>query len=648
MVWISIYSSLPLFVSSILFIFLNIKLFMGGLPLKEKVLKSIVVFLTSFFCCYLSAALICDFVLGKMPVYSNTRIIIEYVILLLMIFLFASLYHIYVAKRIEEPYPIEYTLFIYYQFVNAGFTSEVLGDSEISKIILNIALFIFWYTLFKDDLEFVKKNSDVSERYVFIILQNIMWVLIFAINTCLYLYGDNHEVNEVFVLWIQWITLGLYITNFVLVKAMLHSMRVRRENEIIRSTDEVTGLMNGAYFKLMVNSIVNGELKEDFAICYYNIGEFTSYNEKYGFQKGNELLKQIGSILNKVHSRYAVVSRLSDDHFGVCAPKEGIDKQAKLIHGLVKGVHMGAGIEINCGIYCIKAEDTEPSLCLDKAKFACDTLKDNASSVIRYYDTELDNAIKRERYIVDNIDKAIAYGHIEVYYQPIISAQTGEIINYEALARWNDPIYGMISPADFVETLEQHYKIHKLDQHVIRRVGQDLKRLSKDGYDEVPVSVNISRRDLQMMDAIAYVDSVVENCGITKDMFIIEITETSIADDVEFMLAEMNRFRENGYKVWLDDFGSGYSSLNILKDFEFDGIKLDMLFLRTFNDRSKRIVNSLINMSKKLEICVLAEGVEEKEQLDFLKDIGCDKAQGYLISKPEPLPNILKRFYDKE
>ena len=642
----SIYDCLPMIVSAVLFIIVNIRIFMKNMPVWKRALESVVVFLVSFLCCkYLAEHIeqyVVSFLADRVNISVSGIISVNFWTQFVMILLFVSLYHVLVSRRIDPQCPIDFSMFIYYQFVNADCIARLLGESTPSYILLEAALFIFWLCSFKEDLEYVREESVYFDKYVFIILQNIVWILISALCIAPGLLPDGTSEN--IRIWLRWISLGLYVTNIIIVKAMMHAMRVRAENARIRNTDETTGLMSGEYFRMKLNDLVNSEQKTGYAICYYNIVHFTAYNEKNGFEAGNTLLREVGSVLRKVHQHNALVARLSDDHFAVCAPKEKIESEVKLIHGLVRGIQMGAGVEIITGIYYFKQEDTEPRLCIDRAKYACDTLKSTAPLPYRTYDKELDDKVKRERYIVENIDKALAYGHIEVYYQPIISAISGKVINCEALARWNDPVYGMISPTDFVEILEQHYKIHKLDQHVIRKVCQDLNELKGGGYNTVPVSVNLSRRDMQMMDAVSYVDTTLKTYNISKDMIIIEITETAIADDVNYMLAQMARFREAGYKVWLDDFGSGYSSLNILKDFEFDGIKLDMLFLRSFNSRSQQIVGSLINMSKSLSISVLAEGVENEEQLGFLKDIGCDKAQGYLISRPEPIATIKENF----
>ncbi len=244
------------------------------------------------------------------------------------------------------------------------------------------------------------------------------------------------------------------------------------------------------------------------------------------------------------------------------------------------------------------------------------------------------------KHVIQNIDAALEKGWVKVYYQPVIRALTGQLCGAESLARWIDPEYGFLSPDKFIGPLELGKQIHKLDCWIVDKVCSDISERLNKGLDAVPVSVNFSRLDFEAADMLQVVEDAVEKYDIPKDYIHIEITESMIASDAALMAKVIADFRKAGYEVWMDDFGSGYSSLNLLKDYHFDTLKLDMEFLSSFNDKSKAIMTYTISMSKDIGIRTLAEGVETEEQIAFLKSIGCGKLQGYFYGKPMPIDDF--------
>ena len=250
------------------------------------------------------------------------------------------------------------------------------------------------------------------------------------------------------------------------------------------------------------------------------------------------------------------------------------------------------------------------------------------------------------RYVVENIDKAIAENWITVYYQPVVRTITGELCGMEALARWMDPNYGMLPPDSFIGVLEKARLIHKLDSYIIKRACQDYARSMAEDERTVTVSFNLSRLDFKLMDVHSVIEDEIRANRVPRDAFRVEITESVMESDDRTMHEAIDRFWDKGLRVWMDDFGSGYSSLNVLKDYHFDTLKIDMIFLRNFDSRSREIVKSVVDMSKRLGVHTLAEGVETEEQLEFLKSIGCEKAQGYYIGKPMSYDDV--RAYIKE
>lgn len=247
-------------------------------------------------------------------------------------------------------------------------------------------------------------------------------------------------------------------------------------------------------------------------------------------------------------------------------------------------------------------------------------------------------------YILAHFDEALEKGWIELYVQPVVRILTGDLCNFEGLARWNDPVYGLLPPGKFIPVLEEAHEIHKLDMYLVELICRSLRCWMDHGHSTVPISFNLSRLDFDAVDVFATIETLRRQYEVPRDLLRIEITESIIAQEGDKVHDVLEKLRSSGYEVWMDDFGSGYSSLNILNEVDVDLLKLDMAFLRKFTAKSRKIVVSIINMAKRLEMRTLAEGVENEEQLDFLRHIGCDRAQGFLFSQPLPVEQVLQKM----
>lgn len=252
-----------------------------------------------------------------------------------------------------------------------------------------------------------------------------------------------------------------------------------------------------------------------------------------------------------------------------------------------------------------------------------------------------------EDYVVNYIDEAIANHWIEVYYQPVIRTITGDLCGSEALARWNDPRYGLLSPFHFVPALEKSGDIYKLDLYIIEEVCKDMHTALTTQCNAFPLSVNLSRLDFLNDDLVERINALTKKYDVPQQFINIEITESIFVEDLGMIGKFIDAFHQSGYHVWMDDFGSGYSSLGVLKDFDFDEIKIDMSFLRNFNEKGKKIIESVVRMAKSIGIQTLAEGVETEEQYEFLKSIGCEKIQGYYFGKPIPKHHFLAHCQER-
>lgn len=410
--------------------------------------------------------------------------------------------------------------------------------------------------------------------------------------------------------------------------------------------DELTGLLNlnGALSHIQRHaSDADGGYS---VIVYLNVMNFKAFNQQYGFVGGNEFLRGLASEIQSIFSD-GVIARTGGDQFIILSKtltEEVIRVKLLELRKASQKHEKSLTMHIKAGVYIAEGNETDPVIMIDRAKIACDAIIRLYDKNVNFYNEELKKKNELKQYVIDGFENAFKKKYFKVFYQKEIRALTGKVCGYEALARWIDPTYGIISPAIFVEVLEEVHLIYKLDLYMIDRVCKELKDDIDYGMAVVPISVNLSQLDFELCDIKSEIDNIREKYGIPTYLLNIEITESAIASGETFLRDQINRFREDGYQVWMDDFGSGYSSLNNLKIYDFDVLKIDMNFLKSFetNKRSKVILATIVNMAKELGMHTLAEGVETKEQYEFLRDIGCEKLQGYLFGKPKPYEEFVK------
>ena len=244
---------------------------------------------------------------------------------------------------------------------------------------------------------------------------------------------------------------------------------------------------------------------------------------------------------------------------------------------------------------------------------------------------KLREELELRAYVAAHIDEAVEKKYLQVYYQPAVRTLTGKLPGMEALVRWHDPVYGLLTSNQFIPVLEEERLTDKLDAFVVRECGRQLRQRLDEKKPVVPVSFNIFRLDFQLTDPYAVVEAIVQEYNLPRGLLRVELTETAMVSDSEKIMHMIDRFRS-----------SGYSSLNVLKDYHFDELKIDMEFLRVFNDTSRKIITSVVMMAKAIGIHTLAEGVETREQVEFLRSIGCEKIQGYYYGRLMPYELLLE------
>lgn len=414
--------------------------------------------------------------------------------------------------------------------------------------------------------------------------------------------------------------------------------------------DELTGLPDAQLFRMRAGEMLSNDAKraEGLSVVFCDIEEFKTYNLKYGYVAGDDLLKFLADTLLEAFPG-CPIARLNSDRFCILAPTDQLFEKLELVHDAVRGFRSNSNAELKAGIYDIVDDAVSISQAQDYARLACDSIKGRYDITWRRFDDELNQEVSRRQYIVDNLSTAINSGWIEAYFQPIVRATSGKVCGMEALVRWNDPELGMLPPNEFIDVLEEARLIHKLDIQMVKQVCELVSQRLTEHKECPDVSLNLSRLDYQLCDIFSIIDEIVERSGVPRNLLHIEFTESAFTEDAEFFTQVIGQFRDAGYQVWMDDFGSGYSSLNLLKDYEFDVLKIDMEFLRGLEKsvRTRDIVLSVVDMAKKLGIQTLAEGVETEEQFKFLQSIGCEMLQGYYFSKPRPVDEIAHVLEDE-
>ena len=404
--------------------------------------------------------------------------------------------------------------------------------------------------------------------------------------------------------------------------------------------DELTGLSTMTAFMEQAGR----EIEKGAAVfLYFNMENFRLVNQRYGFQAGNQLLIHIAQVLSDIFGAVPM-ARLNDDRFVVMTRIAHVALEVERARTAIYEAEPRLSLVVKVGVYEPEPGVTDIALILDRAKLACDSIKGMYDRDIAWFDPSMEEALNLRTYLVTHFYEAIEKGWIEVYYQPEVRALTRRVCGFEALARWRDPERGLISPGVFVPVLEDAHLVDRLDLYVLQRVCEDLQRIRKDAaMDVTHISVNLSRVDFQLNDMLQEVEIICRAHGVPREFLHIEITESALNESDTFLKTEIGRLRGQGFELWMDDFGSGYSSLNNLKDFQFDVLKIDMAFLRDFatKPQSRVILSAVVDMAKKLGLHTLAEGVETEEQYAFLKSIGCETLQGYLFSPPVPLVEIL-------
>lgn len=438
-----------------------------------------------------------------------------------------------------------------------------------------------------------------------------------------------------------------YIGSFWTVRDRTEVVEELHKEHYRATHDHLTGLYNEEWFYEKVKETLNNEQEEAFYIVCSDIQNFKFINDIFGKQIGDELLIKMAGRLRERIKIGGVYGHLEHDRFALLIKKKDFDPT--IFKDIPKEVHTNRDLSYPVNIFLGVYEITDRTMSVyemcERAIMAVHTLKGNFNLEIAYYDEELRDSVLKEQELTGDLERAIEEREIQIYLQPQFTGD-GRMVGAEALVRWLHPTRGMVMPGEFIEIFEQNGLIVKLDQHIWRLACEHLKRWKERGWEDKYISVNISPTDFHFIDIFATFMDLIKEHEISPKNLRLEITETAMITNLEKQLELIEKLRNAGFIVEMDDFGSGYSSLNMLKDIRVDVLKFDLHFLRNSSDieRSRKIIKSLMELSRELEMPAISEGVETEEQVEFLKGIGCDLFQGYYFAKPMDVKTFEEKY----
>ena len=411
--------------------------------------------------------------------------------------------------------------------------------------------------------------------------------------------------------------------------------------------DSLTDLFTKDYLYERIRKELDAHPEEKYMILHIDVVNFKLVNDIFGQQFGDEVLQSIARLLKKSLGDKGVYGRISGDTFGVLALKKDlrVDLMEKdLSRFTVKDGTMEHHVLVHIGAYEVVEKDLDVQIMFDRALLAMRTIEDEYQTHVAFYDEKIRSEVLWAQQISAQLSEALRERNVVPYLQPIVDT-SGKIVGAEALARWIHPKDGFLSPASFIPVFEKNGMIIEIDRYMWRCACEILASWQKMGRD-LFVSVNISPKDFFFMDITEEFENLVKEYGIDPGKLRIEITETVMMTDVDKRMRMLDALRRDGFIVEMDDFGSGYSSLNLLKDMPVDVLKIDMTFLSktTEDNKAKTILQNIIQLSEDLGIFSLTEGVETEDQLTMLSDMGCKLFQGYYFSKPLPMPEF-EQYY---
>lgn len=482
--------------------------------------------------------------------------------------------------------------------------------------------FKVWFLQEVKDLEVYVLQDIAIHAYDFLML--IMSIALFGI------------MIAVFILY--------YLISFI---SVIVSMR--KTTKIIY-TDLITGGNNWLHFvKKGTGLLKRKSVPHAYAVVHLKMRKYRSFCTCFGVKEGEELIEKLYHVLKKNIKHNEIMAHKENAEFGLLlayTDEQQLCARIEMLENAMDAVLPKMKLYFAVGIYKVQQKERDIEQLYNNALLACDMLGEEAENQIAFFDVEMNKQKLWERKVEDDMDAALVNHEFQVYLQPKISTAQETLAGAEALVRWIHPQEGFIPPNKFIPIFERNGFILKLDDYMLEEIARQQAEWIKQGRKVVPISVNVSRAHFTKEDLAEHICSIVDKYHVPHRVIELELTESAFFDDKKVLLQTVKKLREAGFIVSMDDFGAGYSSLNSLKELQIDVLKLDADFFRGVDvqERGLLIVSEVIDLAKKLNMKIVAEGIESREQVDFLTEQECDLIQGYFFAKPMPIREFEEKY----
>ncbi len=502
--------------------------------------------------------------------------------------------------------------------------------------------------------ELFRRMDNTSEYAMYNSLINLsIWYVLGMDGCVVYVLNDvpiygTDLIGMVIMLVLSVILITVFAIYYIF--SFIGVIRSERRTTKIIYTDMITGGNNWFYFIKKGTSILKKNRgKKNYAVVHLCMHKYHSFCTCFGVQKGEELLAKFYQVLRKKLRHNELIAYHENAQFGLLlaySSQEELEQRIEMLEEAMKQSVPNVKLYFGFGVCFAEVKQKDVEMLYNNAFTACELHGEDTEHKIAFFDEEMNKQKLWERKVEDDMERALAAGEFKVYLQPKISAAEEKLAGAEALVRWIHPKEGFIPPNKFIPIFENNGFILKLDDYMLEEVARQQAEWIAQGRTIVPISVNVSRAHFTREDLAEHICKIVDKYKVPHDVIELELTESAFFDDKKVLLNTVKKLRENGFPVSMDDFGAGYSSLNSLKELTIDVLKIDADFFRNVEEveRGMLIVSEVIDLAKKLNMKIVAEGIESRDQVDFLVQQECDLIQGYFFAKPMPVEEFVEKY----
>ncbi|MBQ8171680.1 MAG: EAL domain-containing protein [Oscillospiraceae bacterium] len=499
----------------------------------------------------------------------------------------------------------------------------------------------------EEDIEYMGYDDMPTARMKLWLVIPVNGLEVLVLNNVPVYYTDLLMMGVCIILCS--ILIAVFVIYYVI--SMISMFRSMHKTTKIIYTDMVTGGDNWLMFIKKGTSLLkkNKKARCNYAVLHLKMRKYRSFCTCFGVNKGQELIEKFYATLKNEIQRNEVTAHHENAAFGLLleyTDAAQLEERIRKIESMLSEALPGIKTYFGVGVYLIGQGENDIEQLYNNAMIACEMLGEESENKIAYFDVEMNNRKLWERKVEDDMDRALANREFQVYLQPKISTSEEVLGGAEALVRWIHPTEGFIPPNRFIPIFEKNGFILKLDDYMLEEIAKVQAEWLAQGRKLVPISVNVSRAHFTREDLAEHICAIVDKYNVPHDVIELELTESAFFDDKKVLLNTVQKLRASGFRVSMDDFGAGYSSLNSLKELQIDVLKIDADFFRgaDVEERGLLIVSEVIDLAKKLNMKIVAEGIESKDQVEFLTAQECDLIQGYFYAKPMPVAEFAEKY----